>query len=133
MTKIPKNYYSQFIYMNREEFYQVITAFNELNEVCDNQICLYLDMYGWEVFDQRVGKTIIKHTYKHVRDLRLDILYLKHAMITVGCYLVSRKAVTSSVTSARKRLERIYSINELNLIYPNYESRKEVEAMANRH
>lgn len=64
---------AQFISRNIMEIAEVIIRFKELNACYSNNLCLYLDASIWEVFDQRRGLTIIRHDFKHVRQLLEDM------------------------------------------------------------
>lgn len=115
---IPKNLYSQFLSMNKDELYWSITAFNELNDVADMQMSLYLDMNGWELLDLRFGKVVMSFPYKHLKDLRECMTILKHTFIHVGSARHGLRSSLSHLTTNYKRLQKWYSEYEIEILYP---------------
>lgn len=132
--KVPMNLYSQFLDRNMDWMKEVLMAFNELNGANSLSFCLYLDMHGWELFHMDMGKVIFRHEYKHMRALSIDIKTLKNAFMYVGCFLWSRRQDTpkAHVTWAVKYLKKIYTEQEFNYMFPEYEQKLKKQNLANR-
>lgn len=75
---------SQYISRNIMDIAEVIIRFKELNASYSDNLCLYLDSQIWEVFDQRRGITIIRHDFKHVRQLLDDMRMFTRDFVNLG-------------------------------------------------
>lgn len=126
---IPKNYYQQFLSRNSHELVEMVQSFNELNQIHGNSFGLYLDMNGWEVIDLNFSKTIIRHEYKHLRGLTIDLKCLRDSYSVVGCFLWSKKP-KKNLTHAVKHLLKYYTNEEFSKIFPEYENRIKVQNLA---
>lgn len=114
----------QFISRNIHELTQVLLAYRELLDSA-SQMVLYMDKDSWEVFDPNVGRTIIRHDFKHLRDMTLDIKKFRQDLINVGCMfyrLSNNRQVKRQETWSYKSLQKKYSQQEIYRIYgKNYE------------
>lgn len=119
---MPKNFHEQFTSRNMYELANLMNAFNELN--LRRQFCLYLDENGWEIFDLKVCVPVIRHEYRHIRDLIGDIRHLDRNLTTVGmwysCYVIqdSRK-----IRPAVNYLKRVYGKQFYDL-FPDYDNKE---------
>lgn len=126
---MPLNLHHQFTSRNHEEIATMISAFNELNQ--RDQFCLYLDSRGWEVFDMKACVTVIRHKYRHLRDLTHDLRQLDRDLYMVGSeYLRPNKMKGAKIAIYENHLKRIYK-DKFEILFPGYERRKKKEAMAN--
>ena len=107
--------HEQLISRNHHELAEVIRVFHELNESYQDQFCIYMDSQAWELFDTRVCRTIIKHSFKHFKQFKQDMMKLHHDIINVGCVAFSigryRKPKPSEVWSI-KALLNIYGFED---------------------
>lgn len=127
---IPKNYHQQFVSANANELAEVIYRFNDLCRNTHNRFCLYLDMNGWEVFDQNLAVSVIRHSYRHLRDLSTDIRKIQNDFMYIGLGSFDRKYIRHAAGSAR-RLIKIYGYEKFTNLFPDYDPRKALEIMAN--
>lgn len=127
---IPKNYHQQFVSRNANELAEVISCFNELCKNTHNRFCLYLDMNGWEVFDQNLAVVVIRHDYRHLRDLSIDIRKIQNDFMYIGLGTFDRKYFRLAAGSAR-RLIKIYGYEKFTYLFPDYDIRKAFQTMAN--
>lgn len=74
-----------FLSRNQQEIAEVISLFKELTSCYDNQLVLYLDQFDWEIFDTRCAIPVIRHRFKHLKNLREDLIKLRNDYINVGC------------------------------------------------
>lgn len=74
----------QLLSRNHVEFSDMVYTFHELNSVYENQFSLYLDINGWELFDIRVGKSILRNDFKHFRQFTSDMKKLMYDFCNVG-------------------------------------------------
>lgn len=128
---MPKNNYEQFTTRNMNELAEVIQSFHELLSVSP-RYTLYLDVNGWEVFDTDFGKSVIRHNFKNLKAMRVDIITLMRDLVNIGSAQYSNR-IKSSVTWSEKHLLTIYSQYELNKMFPHYEQRKKIQVMAIGH
>lgn len=75
--------HEQLLSRNQIEFSDMVYTFHELNSVYDNQFTLYLDSNGWELFDLRIGKSILKAEFKHFRQFTSDMKKLTNDICNV--------------------------------------------------
>lgn len=104
---------AQYISRNLVELAEVIARFKELNSnYCDN-LCLYLDSKIWEVFDQRRAITIIRHEFKHTRQLLEDMRMFNRDFINVVAanYGYRGRNLKTSEVASIKHLYKIYGMD----------------------
>lgn len=73
--------HEQLISRNRMELSEVVASFMDLNNTYHNDYSLYLDQNGWEVFDLRCGRSIIRHEFKHFNHLISDMKRMSRALL----------------------------------------------------
>lgn len=106
---------AQFISRNLVEIADVIIRFKELNHTYSDNLCMYLDSQGWEVFDTRRGLTIFRHEFKHVNRLLSDMKRLNLDFINVYSLrsrLSRGRNPTVSEVASLKRIFRIYGYDK---------------------
>ena len=104
----------QFNISYRNELAEVIAQFRDLNDLYNSNLTLTLDNFGWEIFDMRVCRTIIRHDYKKVKHLLEDIHRMKNSIIRVGCVKYRRgNRPSSSEFWAYKYLLNMYNDSEI--------------------
>lgn len=81
--------HEQLLSRNVIEFSDLVYQFHELNSAYDNQFTLYLDMNGWELFDMRVSRPIIRHEFKHFRQFTSDMRRLYNDILNVSMANIS--------------------------------------------
>ena len=113
----------QFLSRNQNEIAMVISTFRELQSVREHYV-LYLDTNGWEVFDPITSKAVIRHSFKHLRNLIEDMKELRRAIVNVSCIQFNKSGKPDQVQSlAIKRLKRYYTnleISNLCFYEPKY-------------
>lgn len=62
----------QFISSNSDRISSMLVTFKELMDTYPN-VVLYLDERGWEIFDTRACVPLFRHSFKHVRQLDIDM------------------------------------------------------------
>lgn len=107
--------HEQLLSRNVIEFSDLVHEFQQLNQVYENQFTLYLDVNGWELFDMRIAKTIIRHEFRHFRQFITDLISLRNMICNAGMAslrLQRGKLPKAHETRAIKRLCRIYDISD---------------------
>lgn len=106
---------AQFISRNIQELAEVIIRFRNLDSMYRGNLSLYLDSDTWEVFDIRRGIIIIRHDFKHVRQLCRDMRILSNDFANLGMVIhtISRGCKPSlSESVSLKHLYKIYGMDE---------------------
>lgn len=104
----------QFISRNRFELSQVISEFRETTAVYQDNLSLYLDRNYWEVFDLRIGKTIFRHEFKHIKTLIDDLRRFRDAISEVSLIKFRIDKLPSRHQSACYRyLQRFYDNQQI--------------------
>lgn len=103
---------SQFISRNLVELAEVIIQFRELASVYPH-VTMYMDMDSWEIFDTRRCLVLIRHDFKHVRQLSHDIRQLMHDVVNVSsaCYHISSGSITLKEAVSVKHIFRRYGLD----------------------
>lgn len=105
---------AQYISRNLVEIAEVIIRFKELNHTYSDNLSLYLDSIGWEIFDTRRGITIFRHEFKHINRLLTQMqtfnfdlanLYNLRSRLSIG------KNPTTSEVASLKRIYRLYGFD----------------------
>lgn len=135
-------HHQQLCNRNVIEFSDMCHQFHELNSVYDNQFTMYLDSNGWELFDLRIGRTILKNDFKHFRQFTSDMRRLMNNIVNVGManILVNRniRPKQEHVWSI-KALIKLYGLTDTYLFntnlqnYVNYGFKQKTEIMANSY
>lgn len=102
---------SQFISRNIVEIADVIIRFRELNSCYSDNLALYLDATSWEVFDVRRSIVLIRHEFKHVRQLLEDMKQYKNDFVNLGVlnYSLSHsRTIKHAEAISVKRLYKVY-------------------------
>lgn len=134
--------HEQLISRNHVEFAQMVNVFHELNSVYDNQFTLYLDSTGWELFDLRTAKVILKNDFKNFNIFTQSMKRLMNDLCNVGVanQLVNRgrKPKNNMIWSIKSLLNYyplddryIYNTNLKN--YMNYGFKQKAKVMADSY
>lgn len=133
--------HEQLLSRNHVEFSDMVYTFHEINSVYENQFTLYLDSNGWELFDIRVGKCILKNDFKHFRQFIQDMKKLQNDICNVmlsGQKLNRHQRPSKSEVWSIKALLQHYSLydkylfNEKLVSYVRFGSIKEKENFKHR-
>lgn len=107
--------HEQLISRNAVELSEVIRIFHELNDCYQEQFVIYMDSHSWELFDTRIGKTIISHEFKHFNQFSADMRKLMRDIINVTTLSASlgrgRKPKPCEVWSIKSILKK-YTIKD---------------------
>lgn len=117
--------HEQLLSRNAFYFAEMISVFQELNRLYLEQFTLYLDSDGWELFDIRVGRSIIRHEFRHYRQFIIDMRSLHRTMSCVAfasLRLQSGKLPKPHESRAISKLSRIYSLDDEHLFSTHVQS-----------
>lgn len=107
----------QFLSRNQNEINAVFMAYRDLLSVRSHYV-MYMDLESWELFDPNVGRTIIRHKFKHIKTLHEDLVKFRHDIINTGFMLQrTQSKPTHSETCSYKAMLKIYNEKELNQLY----------------
>ena len=111
----------QFISRNQNEMLQVFLQYRELLNVKSHYV-MYMDAESWELFDPNVGRTIIRHDFKHLKSMIEDLYKLRYDLGNVGAKLFGSannhiRREKQSETWSYKALLKLYSETEINRMY----------------
>lgn len=107
--------HEQLISRNVVELSDVIRTFHKLNECYQDQFVIYMDSHNWELFDTRIGKTIISHEFKHFNQFTSDMRKLMRDITNVtllSATLGSRRKPKPYEVWSIKSIIKKYSLND---------------------
>lgn len=109
--------HAQLISRNQSELAEVFSTFQELNAHYDNQLVLSLDSLGFEIFCLRTGRPIIRHEFKHFRQLVTDMRILSN---TITLVFSARIRINQGIRPKQYESFAIKRILKLYTLYDDY-------------
>lgn len=118
--------HEQLLSRNQVEFTEIVSVFQELDAMYQNNYSLYLDSKGWELFDMRVGRTILFFPFGQFKRFTDEMRKLKHNIINVGMANIrvnQMKQPTKAEIWSVKNLLKFYPMDDVfffNINLQNY-------------
>lgn len=108
----------QFISTNCYHIGEMLVTFKEVMQMYPN-IVLYLDSDGWEILDTRCAKPLFRHSFKHIKALKEDLLAFRRNYINL-VYLSHR--IPEKRVNGKRSLNyfrNLYTEEELKYFFKN--------------